>query len=912
MPVRIKDLPQADPSQITSTTELAIDDATYGARSIPLSALLTSTIGSEAIADASSDRVITVDNTATALVALDASTARVANSLGRSVRGDGAGGRFYFILGASAGHVNNGTVWRDGANTGNWYWDLSQALDGGIPVTLFGADPTGVVLADSAIEAAMEWCYAPSYGSMAGSTDRQYYCLVPPGKYLIDSIHNDKGISIIGTGEAGRYPAGIGTWTPYKTAVLFVQRSGATEDALTLYGRGCTVKNISFVGKHESNTLPKKAITAVASRNVFTVGVADLPGANWNSANYPHYGLCFFYSPTNHYLGTGLVQSFNAGTGQVTLLDGSDLYSTPTGSGQLLTTSCKVIFSPVKQYNFNGTPTGNARPDASAVGPAGICMSHEPMVGAGRHRLEGINVTHFHCGVRGINHAHAQIQGLLTNGCVMSGLASAVFGQSADYEVSEVFAQGFYEPEDLVVETVDNPGYRNCYTAVFAPPGFSYFGTITSDNCVLPIDGVWGVKRTHIDYLVSDCGYGGAIRFGDLDGDTEFVINNLQIRAPSGALPLIPAYTDEAITVMGTGGGTLSIGNLHIADNNGNANSRYPYAISIRNPNAKVVINHVGSITATGTIGAPAWRRVAETNFPKLQSWDSGLSVEQFGSGLISMGGPMAVASKGKASLIVWDNDQVVIGNRDNTTGAGGCKVTMRANQISVGGDASDFFGHTRTNGSDKYVELIVPERTPGTYPANEYGIVGASAEATKNRVFVGGHPGSGRAAATEVQIYVAPSLSTSQLAGSPVVHVQGSNRRVGINTTAPTADLSVNGTADKPGGGSWGTFSDRRLKDIIGPYARGLSEVLNVNPVWYCYNGEGGILDKDFHVGVVAQEFAESFPSAVKANGPQLKDGSAALIVNQDEMIWALVNAVKTLNSKIKELEEKINKLSQ
>ena len=87
---------------------------------------------------------------------------------------------------------------------------------------------------------------------------------------------------------------------------------------------------------------------------------------------------------------------------------------------------------------------------------------------------------------------------------------------------------------------------------------------------------------------------------------------------------------------------------------------------------------------------------------------------------------------------------------------------------------------------------------------------------------------------------------------------------------------------------------------------------MLNVNPVWYCYNGEGGILDKDFHVGVVAQEFAESFPSAVKANGPQLKDGSAALIVNQDEMIWALVNAVKTLNSKIKELEEKINKLSQ
>ena len=34
-------------------------------------------------------------------------------------------------------------------------------------------------------------------------------------------------------------------------------------------------------------------------------------------------------------------------------------------------------------------------------------------------------------------------------------------------------------------------------------------------------------------------------------------------------------------------------------------------------------------------------------------------------------------------------------------------------------------------------------------------------------------------------------------------------NGEVGIGTTSPDALLTVNGTADKPGGGSWSTFSD-------------------------------------------------------------------------------------------------------
>jgi hypothetical protein len=42
----------------------------------------------------------------------------------------------------------------------------------------------------------------------------------------------------------------------------------------------------------------------------------------------------------------------------------------------------------------------------------------------------------------------------------------------------------------------------------------------------------------------------------------------------------------------------------------------------------------------------------------------------------------------------------------------------------------------------------------------------------------------------------------------------------IGIGTMSPDAKLTVNGTASKPGGGSWSTFSDARLKKNIQPLA--------------------------------------------------------------------------------------------
>ena len=59
-------------------------------------------------------------------------------------------------------------------------------------------------------------------------------------------------------------------------------------------------------------------------------------------------------------------------------------------------------------------------------------------------------------------------------------------------------------------------------------------------------------------------------------------------------------------------------------------------------------------------------------------------------------------------------------------------------------------------------------------------------------------------------------------------------NGRIGIKTSAPTNDLSINGNANKTGGGTWGTFSDRRIKKEIEDYTTGLDAILKIRPISY------------------------------------------------------------------------------
>ena len=130
----------------------------------------------------------------------------------------------------------------------------------------------------------------------------------------------------------------------------------------------------------------------------------------------------------------------------------------------------------------------------------------------------------------------------------------------------------------------------------------------------------------------------------------------------------------------------------------------------------------------------------------------------------------------------------------------------------------------------------------------------------------------------------------------------------VGIGTNAPTDKLSVNGTASKPGGGTWAVFSDERLKNIKGNYTSGLSAVMRLQPLRYQYKPDNalGIKSEAEYIGFGAQAVQKVIPEAVTTNG------SGYLMVNNDPIIWTMLNAIKEQQKEIVELKRQVQRLQR
>jgi Chaperone of endosialidase len=128
-------------------------------------------------------------------------------------------------------------------------------------------------------------------------------------------------------------------------------------------------------------------------------------------------------------------------------------------------------------------------------------------------------------------------------------------------------------------------------------------------------------------------------------------------------------------------------------------------------------------------------------------------------------------------------------------------------------------------------------------------------------------------------------------------------NGRLGIGTTGPDQLLTVNGVASKPGGGSWATFSDERLKTVHGSFDRGLAAVMQLEPIRYEYktNNELSINSTGEHIGFSAQAVERIIPEAVTKN----EDGY--LLVNNDPIMWAMLNALKEQQSQIEAQRQQI-----
>jgi trimeric autotransporter adhesin len=140
----------------------------------------------------------------------------------------------------------------------------------------------------------------------------------------------------------------------------------------------------------------------------------------------------------------------------------------------------------------------------------------------------------------------------------------------------------------------------------------------------------------------------------------------------------------------------------------------------------------------------------------------------------------------------------------------------------------------------------------------------------------------------------------------------------VGIGTTTPTLGmmLSVNGNADKVGGGAWAVFSDKRLKKDIEPFNDGLSLIEQIDPVSFVYNGKGGITSTERYVGVIAQDIQKIAPYTIRAAKMKLDPADASesdiLSFDPSALDFILINAVKEQQKIIVDQQKQIDELKK
>lgn len=141
---------------------------------------------------------------------------------------------------------------------------------------------------------------------------------------------------------------------------------------------------------------------------------------------------------------------------------------------------------------------------------------------------------------------------------------------------------------------------------------------------------------------------------------------------------------------------------------------------------------------------------------------------------------------------------------------------------------------------------------------------------------------------------------------------------RVGIGTQLPTTTLSVNGDANKISGGTWGTFSDIRLKENVRDFTDGLNVLVKINPKIFRYNGLGGIKKSEHdEIGIIAQEVEPVAPYMIQDVNTKLhptdsNDTALKMFDGGNDLIFILVNAVKEQQAQIEDLKKQVAELKR
>ena len=118
------------------------------------------------------------------------------------------------------------------------------------------------------------------------------------------------------------------------------------------------------------------------------------------------------------------------------------------------------------------------------------------------------------------------------------------------------------------------------------------------------------------------------------------------------------------------------------------------------------------------------------------------------------------------------------------------------------------------------------------------------------------------------------------------------------------SGSITISGaTATKASGTTWANPSDKRLKENIIDYSKGLKELSKISVKTWEYNGKGGTTTKTKGIGVIADDVMLILPDSVDTYKAKLNsdddENSEIKRFDATEITWLLVNSLKELNDK-------------
>jgi endosialidase-like protein len=150
--------------------------------------------------------------------------------------------------------------------------------------------------------------------------------------------------------------------------------------------------------------------------------------------------------------------------------------------------------------------------------------------------------------------------------------------------------------------------------------------------------------------------------------------------------------------------------------------------------------------------------------------------------------------------------------------------------------------------------------------------------------------PGGNVIVAGDTDLPAAAPNSKLQVQGN--AHIQG--------------DITATGQAFKTVAGAWLGISDARTKEDVRDLELGLSDLRQVRPVRFRYNGRAGTTAGQAGVGVLGQEIETVVPETIQrrnvTNDPGLDD---MRVFDPSALTFVLINAVKELAARVEHLEQ-------